>query len=71
MTPTTTSDDAAADGAFGGTSPTLGDPADRVMTNKRVGNWPVSRWIEYLDRNPDACLPSGVGAAIVEHLRRS
>lgn len=59
--------DAQADGQF---QAKPSDPADaKASRSRRVGNWTVEQWLAYLERNPDATLPSGVGWAIVEHLR--
>lgn len=47
------------------------DPADRKSVgSRRWGGWTVEDWIAWLERHPDGCLPSGVGRAIVDHLRR-
>lgn len=53
-------------------TPAIPDSSDRVIefaVGKRVVGWTVEEWIAFLDRNPDATLPAGVGGALVKHFR--
>ncbi len=43
------------------------DPAEAKQTTSpvKIQGWDVEKWIAYIERNPNATLPSGVGSMII------
>lgn len=52
------------------TTPAIPDSSDRVISlasGKRIQGATVPEWLQWITRNPDCSLPSGVGGALLAH----
>jgi hypothetical protein len=46
--------------------PDASDKEIRYDKNEFIQGWRIDKWVDYIKRNPNCTLPSGVGAKLVQ-----